>query len=95
MYRMRILPPPLSVTFPPPSSTVRWWVLTTFAVAVMVIVTGFGPQLKVMMPPLATARTTAAEVQLAGDPLPMTWFGCLVLTARPAAGTVALPDGLP
>jgi hypothetical protein len=61
----------------------------------MVIVTGFGPQLKVMMPPLATARTTAAEVQLAGDPLPMTWFGCLVLTARPAAGTVALPDGLP
>jgi hypothetical protein len=61
----------------------------------MVIVTGFGPQLKVMMPPLATARTTAAEVQPAGDPLPMTWFGCLVLTARPAAGTVALPDGLP
>jgi hypothetical protein len=28
--------------------------------------------LKVMMPPLATALTTAAEVQLAGVPRPMT-----------------------
>jgi hypothetical protein len=36
------------VTRPPPSSTTRWLLFTTFAVAVMVILTGFGPQLKVM-----------------------------------------------
>jgi hypothetical protein len=58
-----------------------------FAVALIVIVTGCWPQLKVMMPPLATARTTAADVQLAAVPLPMTWFGCAVLTARAAGGT--------
>src|SRR5271165_6779247 len=87
MYRIRCLPPPLRVTRPPPSMTTRWLVFTTFAVAFMTIVTGRGPQLKVMTPPLATARTTAAEVQLAGVPRPMTWFGCLVLTARAALGT--------
>jgi hypothetical protein len=43
--------------------------------------------LKVMMPPLATALTTAADVQLAGLPVPMTWLGPLVLAARPAGGT--------
>jgi hypothetical protein len=50
-------------------------VFTTFAVADMVIVTGLGPQLNVMTPPSATAWTTAAEVQLAGVPFPMMWFG--------------------
>jgi hypothetical protein len=84
--RMRILPPPLSVTLPPPSMTIRL-PCTIFAVAVIVIVTGPGPQLKVIMPPSATAWTTAAEVQLAGVPCPMTWSGWAVLTARPAAGT--------
>src|ERR1700683_4097175 len=59
------------------------------------MVAGFGPQLKVITPPLATARTTAAEVQLAGAPSPMTWFGWLVLTARAARGTNAWPFGLP
>jgi hypothetical protein len=44
---------------------------------------------------LATALTTAAEVQLAGVPLPMTWFGWLVFTARAARGTNAWPFGLP
>ncbi|HTZ23458.1 MAG TPA: hypothetical protein VMC83_05645 [Streptosporangiaceae bacterium] len=68
---------------------------TTLAVAVIVIVTGFGPQLKVMTPPLATARTTAAEVQLAGLPVPMTVVGLAVLTAPAAAGTGAWPLGLP
>jgi hypothetical protein len=38
----------------------------------MVMVTGAGPQLKVMSPPLATARATAREVQLAAVPLPTT-----------------------
>ena len=60
---------------------------TTFAVAVIVMIAGLGPQLKVMTPPLATALTTAAEVQLAGVPVPMTWFGSLVTTASPAGGT--------
>src|SRR5450756_910796 len=95
MYRIRILPPPLSVTLPPPSSTTRWLVFTTFAVAFMRMVTGFAPQLNVMMPPSATALTTAAEVQLAAVPWPMTWFGWLVLTARPAGGTGCFPAGLP
>ena len=81
---MRRLPPPLRVTRPPPSSTTRRRVLITLAVAVITIVTGLGPQLKVMMPPAATARTTAAEVQLAGLPFPITWLGWLVSTARPA-----------
>ena len=57
------------------------------AVAVMVIVTGLGPQLNVMIPPLATARTTAREVQLAAVPRPITQVGWAVLTARPAGGT--------
>ena len=63
------------MTSPPPSSTTWWLVFRTLAVAVIVIVTGAVPQLKVMMPPWATALTTAAEVQLAGVPLPMTWSG--------------------
>jgi len=72
-----------------------WLPATTFAVAVIVIVTGVGPQLKVMIPPMATAWTTAAEVQLAGVPVPMTWLGRAVLTARPAGGTQASPSGYP
>ena len=39
---------------------------------VIVIVIGSGPQSKVMMPPGATASTTAAEVHVAGVPSPMT-----------------------
>jgi hypothetical protein len=69
--------------------------LRTFAVAVIVMVTGAGPQLNVMMPPAATAFTTAAEVQLAGVPLPTLRVGWLVSTARAADGTVACPFGLP
>jgi hypothetical protein len=65
------------------------------AVAVIVIVTGAGPQLNVMTPPAATAAVTAAGVQLAGVPSPITWSGWLVSTAWPAAGTVAPPPGLP
>jgi hypothetical protein len=89
------LPPPLRVIRPRPSSTTRRWVLITLAVAVITMVTGSGPQLKVMMPPAATSRTTADDVQLAGLPLPITWLGWLVLTARPAGGTEKWPWGLP
>src|SRR5580692_9455595 len=95
MYKILRSPPPLSVTFPPPSSTTWWLVLTTLAVAVIVILTGLGPQLKVIIPPSATACTTAADVQPAGEPSPITWAGSLASTARPAAGTVACPSGLP
>jgi hypothetical protein len=96
MYRMRRWPPPLRVTLPPPSSTISGPVsLRTLAVAVSVMVTGFGPQLKVMIPPAATASTTAADVQPAGEPSPMTRSGWDVSTARASAGTPAPPPGLP
>jgi anti-sigma regulatory factor (Ser/Thr protein kinase) len=61
----------------------------------MVIVTGAGPQSNVMMPPAATALTTAAEVQLAGVPVPTVRLGRRVSTGRAAAGTAARPAGLP
>ncbi|GAA4974642.1 hypothetical protein GCM10025331_81230 [Actinoplanes utahensis] len=61
----------------------------------MAIVTGDGPQSKVMTPPAATAFTTAAEVQLAGVPSPIVRSGRLVSTALAAAGTAARPDALP
>src|SRR5581483_9680566 len=77
-YRIRRAPPPLSVTLPPPSRTTRAEALRSFAVAAIVITTGSGPQEKVITPPAATAATTAAEVQLAGVPLPTTWSGCEV-----------------
>jgi hypothetical protein len=48
-----------------------------------------------MMPPAATALTTAAEVQLAGVPFPTVRVGLLVSTARAADGTDACPLGLP
>ena len=70
--RIRRLPPPLSVIRPRPSNTTRRRVLITLAVEVITMVTGLGPQLNVMMPPAATARTTAADVQPAGRPLPIT-----------------------
>ena len=44
--------------------------LRTFAVWRIRIVTGAGPQSNVTTPPRATAATTAAEVQLAGVPVP-------------------------
>jgi hypothetical protein len=59
------------------------------------MVTGAGPQSKVMTPPRATASTTAAEVQVAGVPSPTTWSGCEVSVARASAGTGAWPSGLP
>ncbi len=85
--RIRRSPPPLNVTRPPPSSTTRLLVFGTQAVLFIRIVTGLLPQLNVMIPPAATARITAAEVQFAGVPSPITWLGWLVLTAWPAGGT--------
>ena len=51
------------------------------AVRSIAMVTGCGPQSKVMTPPFATARTTAREVQEAGVPVPTT-----VSAASGAAG---------
>jgi hypothetical protein len=68
MYRIRILPLPESVTRPPPSMTTFGCLLTTFAVLVIVIVTGLAPHLNVITPPAATAATTAADVQLDAVP---------------------------
>jgi hypothetical protein len=64
-------------------------------VASMVMVTGRGPQEKVITPPAATAATTAFDVQLAAVPSPMTRVGWEVSTGRPAGGTYAWPAGLP
>src|SRR5689334_20154897 len=83
---MRLAPPPLSVTFPSPSSTTSELVLRTLAVACIMIVTGLAPQSKVI---------TAADVQPAAVPLPITWSGCEVSTGRAAAGTSAPPAGFP
>ena len=48
--------------------------LNTLAVFCITIVTGRGPQLKVMMPPAATAAMKRSPVQLPGVPSPTTWF---------------------
>src|SRR6476619_3939762 len=92
---MRRFPSPLRVTRPPPSSTIFGFALTTLAVAVMVMVTGAAPHANVMIPPAATAATTASEVQLAGVPSPMTRVGALVSSGPASAGTAAPPSGFP
>ena len=69
--------------------------LKTRAVAAILMVTGAGPQLNVITPPAATAFTTAAEVQLAGVPLPTTWSGEDASASPASGGTGAVPDGLP
>ena len=61
--------------------------LKILAVWAMVIVTGLGPQSKMITPPWATAATTAAEVQLCGVPFPMTRSGFEVSTASASGGT--------
>jgi hypothetical protein len=66
-----------------------------FAVRVIVMVTGAGPQSNVMMPPAATAFTTASDVQLDGVPLPITRVGRRVSSAFASSGTRAVPPGLP
>src|SRR3954469_14613704 len=86
---MRRCPPPLSVTLPRPSRTTRRLVLTTFAVRFSTIRTLPGPQRNRMTPPLATARTTAREVQLRALPWPTQRAGCEGSTARASRGTEA------
>src|SRR5262245_25255909 len=59
------------------------------------MVTGSGPQAKVMTPPLATASTNAAEVQLSFVPEPTTVVGLEVSSAFAPSGTAQAPAGLP
>ena len=61
--------------------------LTTFAVRFISIRTGSGPQRNLMIPPFATARTTARDVQLRGVPVPTQRSGREVSTARASRGT--------
>ena len=56
-------------------------VLTTLAVADISIRIGSGPHRNRITPPLRTAATTAAEVQLAGVPSPIHRVGSEVSTA--------------
>ena len=63
IYSIRLTPSPLRVTLPPPSMTILGPVLlNTLAVCFKTMVTGSGPQLKVMTPPWATAATNASLV---------------------------------
>jgi hypothetical protein len=61
----------------------------------MVITIGLGPQEKAITPPFATASTTAAEVQPAGVPLPITVVGFELSAASAAAGIAAWPSEFP
>src|SRR6185436_15926718 len=87
--------PPDRVTLPPPSRTSRCVLFRTLAVCDSVMVIGLAPQLKVITPPAVTAASTAAEVQPAGVPVPMTWSGRLTFSNPMPAGTGARPVGLP
>jgi hypothetical protein len=70
--------------------------LTILAVACMWMTFGFEPHENRITPPARTAATTAADVQLAAVPRPITRVGWAVFTARPCAGTgtVATPAPL-
>ena len=52
-----------------------------FSVAVTGMVTGLAPQLNVMIPPVAIALLSCANVQLAGVPVPTTVVGAEVLAS--------------
>src|ERR1700690_2967524 len=95
---MRVVPPPDSVTVPPPSitrspclSAPATLLITSAAVSVMVA--GSGPQANVTTPPFATAAASAASVQLPGVPVPTTVVGCDVSTSLPSAGIAHVTGG--
>src|SRR5882672_877710 len=93
---MRTFPPPLRVTLLPPSMTSLVPLsLKTFAVDVRTIVTGSGPQLKVMTPPFATAATNASPVQLDAVPVPITVVGDDTSSGWPSGGIVACASAQP
>jgi hypothetical protein len=55
------------------------------------MVTGLGPQEKVISPPAATAATTAWDVQLAAVPFPMTVVGSVASRRTLAGDSLAVP----
>src|SRR5690606_19549315 len=68
---------------------------TTFAGLSITIVTGSGPQSKTILPPWATASTTASQSQLSGVPSPITTSGLETSLVAAAAGIGESPSGLP
>lgn len=60
--------------------------------AVTGIVTGFVPQLNVIIPPAAIAVFKAAKVQLAAVPFPITFVGFETLTGWAPAGSALLHE---
>src|SRR6185503_5995625 len=70
----------------PPSMTVSTFV-GKFIVDVIGMVTGTEPQLKVITPPRLTAVFSAANVQLAAVPVPMTAVGLATLAGCAPAGS--------
>jgi hypothetical protein len=62
-------------------------VFLTLAVAFIRMVTGSGPQENRITPPRRTAEITAADVQLAAVPLPITRVAWELFTGPAAAGT--------
>src|SRR5512147_1712118 len=93
---MRVAPLPSRVILPPPSMTIFGPLsLKILAGWLKAMVAGLGPQLNVMMPPLATAATKSAPEQLSGVPLPMTVVGDDTSSSEASAGMAHLPSGLP
>src|SRR5450432_3686727 len=66
-WKMRVRNLPPIETSPPPSMDTTAVTVISF---VIVMITGFGPQLKVMAPPPDNAATRAASLQLSGVPVP-------------------------
>src|SRR6185369_11038639 len=80
---------PSSATLLPPSITVSTLV-GRFMVALIGMLTGALPQLKVITPPRATAALRAVNVQLAAVPVPTTLVGLETLAGCAPAGKALL-----
>ncbi len=90
------MPPPLSVTLPPPSMTILGPVsLKTFAVSVERDGHRIGAAVERDDAALGDGATNAAPVQLAAVPSPTTVRGLEMSSSRASAGTAQWPSGLP
>ncbi len=85
--KMRVAPPPSSVTSPAPSMLVSFDTATSLVTA---MVTASSPQAKVTFPPSVTAERSASSVQLSGLPSPTT---TLLARGSGSAGTSQLAGG--
>src|SRR5512133_2673429 len=87
---MRDVPPPESVTRPPPSRTAS---LVNTIGDETVIVTGEEPQANTIVPPAAAAERSEDAVQLAGVPSPTTAAGADTSARRAGASQVGVGTG--